>query len=220
VSSSCDREICGGPNIPQLCIIDISRGPLNVQITIRKIPFRLIPRGNEKLRTLTRDHLILPWPLYKPRNPSNGIRTLPPADDRWFVVPSHSFVHLLEHFVRPCILKSNTSISKPEPSFISERGMHNPSPAESLAPFHQDPAQRIIALHFKFHPRYLVLRVGTLLQLFKNHEGTEIGWDEWKDHLVFPSCSSDTLATRSVQVSGCRLIYFWPTAGGDVEWVK
>jgi hypothetical protein len=101
------------------------------------------------------------------------------------------------------------------PYLIWERGMHNPPPAESLAPFHQDPAQRIIALRFRSHPRYLVVRVGALLELFKDREGTEIGWDEWKDHLVVPSSSSGTLDPHSVQVSGCRLIYFWPTAGGS-----
>jgi hypothetical protein len=94
------------------------------------------------------------------------------------------------------------------PSLILEQGMHNPPPTESLAPFHQDPAQRIIALGFQSHPLHLVVRVEALLEMFKDREGTEIGWDEWKNNLVVPS-SSCTLDPHSAQVSGCRLIYFW-----------
>jgi hypothetical protein len=100
------------------------------------------------------------------------------------------------------------------PSLISERGMHNLSLAKSPVPFHQDPAQRIIALRFESSPRCLVLRVGALLELFKDREGTEIGWEEWKNHVVIPSLSRRSWGPRSVQVSGCRLIFFWSTAGG------
>jgi hypothetical protein len=99
------------------------------------------------------------------------------------------------------------------PSPVSEQGMHNPPSAESLAPFYQDPAQRIIALRFQSYPGHFIVRVGALLELFKDREGTEIGWDEWKDHLVDPSSSSGTLYPYAVQVSGCRLVYFWSTAG-------
>jgi hypothetical protein len=93
--------------------------------------------------------------------------------------------------------------------------MHNPPPAESLEPFHQDPAQRIIALCFQSNPPYLVLQVGALLELFKDREGTEIGWDEWKNHLVVPS-SSGILNPHSVQVSGCQLICFWSAVNRSV----
>jgi hypothetical protein len=101
------------------------------------------------------------------------------------------------------------------PYLTWERGMHNPPHAESLAPFHQDPAQRIIALQFQFDEFFLVLRVGALLELFKDREGTEIGWDEWKNHVVIPSLFRSVRRLRSVQVSGCRLIYFWLTPSGS-----
>jgi hypothetical protein len=101
-------------------------------------------------------------------------------------------------------------------SLISEPGMHNPPPVGSLAPFHRDPAQRIITLQFQSNPPYLVLRVGALLELLNQREGTEIGWDEWKNRVaMIPSLSCSAWALRFVQVSGCRLIYFWWTAAGS-----
>jgi hypothetical protein len=100
-------------------------------------------------------------------------------------------------------------------SLILERGMHKPSPAESLAPFHQDPAQRIIVLYIRHDQLYLTLRVGALLELFKDHEGTKMEWDEWKDRVVIPSSPRGTWTPDAVRISGCRLIYFWSTAGGS-----
>jgi hypothetical protein len=101
------------------------------------------------------------------------------------------------------------------PSLISERGMHQPSPAECLAPFHQDPAQRIIVLHLRYELPYLALRVGALLELFKNREGTKVAWDGWKDRVVIPSRPRGIWTPDAVRVSGCRLIYFWSTDGGS-----
>jgi hypothetical protein len=101
------------------------------------------------------------------------------------------------------------------PSLISERGMHKPSPAESLAPFHQDPAQRIIVLYIRYDQLYLALRVGALLELFKDREGTKMEWDEWKDRVVIPSRPRGAQGPNWVRVSGCRLIYSWSTDGGS-----
>lgn len=98
------------------------------------------------------------------------------------------------------------------PSFIFQRGAHKPSPAESLAPFHQDPAQRIIVLNMQPRPIYLVVRVEALLELLKDREGTEVGWDEWKNHVAIPSFSPGASASLTIQVSGCRLFYVYSTA--------
>ena len=56
-----------------------------------------------------------------------------------------------------------------------ERGGHKPSPVESLAPFHQDPNQRIVVLDTNSYLHYLVVQVAVFLELFKDREGTEIG---------------------------------------------
>lgn len=90
---------------------------------------------------------------------------------------------------------------------LFERGMHNPSPAESLAPFHQDPAQRIIVLCTQHTQNHFVLRVGALLELLKDREGTEIPWDQWKRHVVLPSLRSFGPGSRGGTVSGCRLFH-------------
>lgn len=90
--------------------------------------------------------------------------------------------------------------------FILERGMHKPSPAEYMAPFHQDPTQRIIVLETRFPSPSLclVVRAGAFLQLLKDHEGARIRWDEWKHHVVIPLYRRRTI-THEVRVSGCRL---------------
>lgn len=113
-------------------------------------------------------------------------------------IPSHKIFHLHPHLTHSI---RNTP--------ILERGAHKPSPTESLAPFHQDPAQRIIALHLQGPPYYLVLRVGALLELLKDSEGTEIGWDKWKNHVVLPSLYPGGPASRGVQVSGSRLFHIY-----------
>ena len=99
-------------------------------------------------------------------------------------------------------------------SLILERGVHRPSSAESLAPFYQDPTQRIIVLHTHIKPQYLALRAETLLELLKDRGGTEIGWDEWKNHVVVPFRYPSYRASRGVYVSGCRLFFVYPTSSG------
>ena len=102
-----------------------------------------------------------------------------------------------------------------EPSLILERGVHKPSPAESLAPFYPDPTQRIIALDTHSRPQFLVLRVETLLKLVKDRGGTDIGWEEWKNHAVIPTRSPrSSPACRGIYVSGCRLFFNYFTSSG------
>lgn len=90
---------------------------------------------------------------------------------------------------------------------LLERGVHKPSPAEFMAPFRQDPTQRIVVLLLDTHPHYLIVRVGALLKLLGNREGTEIGWDEWKAHVAIRSPPRRGPTTLGAQVSGCRLFF-------------
>jgi len=92
-----------------------------------------------------------------------------------------------------------------QPSLLLERGVHEPSPAESFAPFYQDPTQRIAALFLPFSLYFIVFRVGALLELLKNHEGSEIGWDEWKELVVSSPIDHDQPSVLDTWVSGCRL---------------
>ena len=85
-----------------------------------------------------------------------------------------------------------------------EPGSHEPSPAESLAPFHQDHSQRIAVLYIEQAPHYLVLRLGELLE-FKTSGQSDIGWDVWKRCVVVPSIDREKLIRSDVWVSGCRL---------------
>jgi len=90
------------------------------------------------------------------------------------------------------------------PSVLLERGVHKPSPAESLAPFHQDPTQRIIAVNIPFSSvGYLVFRLEALLRLAEGLEGCEIEWDGWKDCMVVPFISRPD--RTQTWVSGSRL---------------
>jgi hypothetical protein len=104
-------------------------------------------------------------------------------------------VQTLFHFPLPFICTGRLSL-------LLERGVHKPSPTESLAPFHQDPAQRIIALAVPYTFYYLVFQVGALLELLELREGSEIGWDEWKSRVVTPSTDQEFVR---IWVSGCRL---------------
>lgn len=95
------------------------------------------------------------------------------------------------------------------PSFLLERGAHEPSPAESQAPFHQDPTQRIVALFMPTSFRYPVFRVQALLELLKVREGSEVGWDEWKSSVIIPSIDPNSPKRVGAWVSGCRLFYLY-----------
>jgi len=50
---------------------------------------------------------------------------------------------------------------------------------------------------------YLVFPVEALVGLAEGREGHEIGWDEWKKHVVIPSIHKPN--HRKIWVSGCRL---------------
>jgi hypothetical protein len=96
------------------------------------------------------------------------------------------------------------------PSLLLERGAHKPSPGERLAPVHQDPTQRIVALSVPYSLDYLIFSVEALVQLSEGREGCEIGWDEWKEHAAMPSIRQSDLV--GVWVSGCR--FFCITSPG------
>ena len=91
------------------------------------------------------------------------------------------------------------------PPLQIERGTHSPSRAESLAPFCQDPTQRIVTLIGSTSPWYLVFRVKSLLDLLESREGSEIGWDEWKGYVIIPSINPYNPEHIDIWVSGCRL---------------
>ena len=91
------------------------------------------------------------------------------------------------------------------PPLLLEHGAHQPSPEESQAPFYRDPTQRIVALHPPHYSGTPIFRIGALLELLKGREGSEIGWDEWKSHVVIPTFDSDRDSHPHLWVSGCRL---------------
>ena len=106
------------------------------------------------------------------------------------------------------------------PSLVLERGAHNPSPAESLAPFHQDPSQQIVALVWPVSLPHLILRMGPFLEFLGSNEGSEVGWDEWKAHVVVPSVDPHLGRIVSTWVSGCRFFSLYlkdPGPGYQME---
>ena len=97
------------------------------------------------------------------------------------------------------------------PVFCLEWGAHKPTPAEASAPFYQDPAQRIIALH-KRGRTYLVFRVGVLLELAKKNERPLIRWKEWGNRVFVPCIEEGNRRMLfHVQVAGCRLFAIYST---------
>ena len=91
------------------------------------------------------------------------------------------------------------------PTLILEEGAHTPSPKRPSVPFHQDPAQRIIALQVEPCLHYVVFQVGALLELAESCEGCEIEWDQWEDRVIIHSLGPEC---EGVWVSGCRLFSF------------
>ena len=90
-------------------------------------------------------------------------------------------------------------------NLMLEEGVHTPSPAEFLAPFHHDPYQRIVALRGSFAPYYLVVRVGAFLK-FGNRGESEIGWDEWKSGVAILPINLNLLVRSDIWISGTRLL--------------
>ena len=95
------------------------------------------------------------------------------------------------------------------PYLLLDQGGHEPSPEESLAPFHSDPAQRVVMLDMRCSVRYLVVSVGALLEL-KSRGRAEIRWDEWKHHVAIPRLGGRGRAAAFC-VSGCRLLFVFFT---------
>lgn len=87
---------------------------------------------------------------------------------------------------------------------LLERGAHKPSPAESLAPFYKDPAQRIVALSMTYANCYLVFQAEALLRLAEDRKGCEIEWDEWKRIVLIPFIRE--LHPVNIWVSGSQLL--------------
>lgn len=109
-----------------------------------------------------------------------------------------TFLHLSDFFINAGPL-----------GLLFERGTHEPSPAESQAPFYQDPAQRVVVLDQISVLSYLVLRVGALLELIESREGSEVEWDEWKSLVAIPFVDYSRVDMINAWVSGSRffLIY-------------
>ena len=106
------------------------------------------------------------------------------------------------------------------PQLLTEQGAHSPAPAELLAPFHQDPAQRIVALVRITSPRYLVFRAKALLDFLESREGSEIRWDEWKSCVIIPLIDPYDPERIDIWVSGCRLFYLDYTGSGPGSRMK
>ena len=105
---------------------------------------------------------------------------------------------------------------------IFKQAVYTPFPTEPPAPFHHNPSQRIILLTAEPYPLYLVVRVGPLLELSRDHGGTEISWDDWKNHLFIPRYSGQIWWCPVVHVFGCQLIITYRSTslgsrGGEVE---
>ena len=89
------------------------------------------------------------------------------------------------------------------PSYLHlDEGGHEPTPEEdSLAPFYQDPSQRTLAVEFPRGRSVFVMKTEVLLELARERGGTELGWWQWKAHVVeFPVDNTEFL-----WVSGPRL---------------
>ena len=67
-----------------------------------------------------------------------------------------------------------------------EQGGHEPTPEEDLlAPFYQDPSQRMLALELGDQDVcFLVMKTEVLLELARERGSVELVWEQWKAHVV------------------------------------
>ena len=67
-----------------------------------------------------------------------------------------------------------------------DRGGHEPTPEEdSLAPFYQDPSQRLLVLEaFDEHTYSFAMRTEALLKLAREWGGAGLMWEQWIAHVV------------------------------------
>ena len=100
-------------------------------------------------------------------------------------------------------------------SLHHDQGGHEPTPEEdSLAPFFQDPSQRILALEFHQDERIFVMKVEILLKLAREHGGMELGWGQWRAHITRVVCWGKIF----LWVSGSRL--FFAGQEDNCPWVQ
>ena len=114
-------------------------------------------------------------------------------------------------------LPSHWTTTKPLSLFL-ERGAHKPSSTDYLAPFYQDPTQRIAVFDTFNQFPYLVFPVETLLKLARDRGGCEVEWDRWNKHVAFfPSLRYGRYDPADTWVSGCRFFRFRNTPDAEIE---
>ena len=88
------------------------------------------------------------------------------------------------------------------PDLRLDQSGHEPTPEEdSLAPFYQDPSQRILVVEFFEGKSVFVMKTEALLELARGRGGTELGWEQWRAHVVEAPADN----SRFLWVSGPRL---------------
>jgi hypothetical protein len=93
--------------------------------------------------------------------------------------------------------------------FRFDLGGHEPSREESsLAPFYPDPSQRLLAIELNTS-EFSVIKVETLLGLAREHQRTELRWEEWFTHATRLQSQS----VRSFWVSSPQVFYAFCKGG-------
>ena len=100
------------------------------------------------------------------------------------------------------------------------QGGHEASPGDSLAPFYQDPSQRVLAivLYAADYMTVFVVKVEALLRLARERGSADIEWEEWRAYVVMVSFRQE-LRPR-LWVSGSRLLSIELNPDSDlVSWM-
>ena len=98
------------------------------------------------------------------------------------------------------------------------QGGHEASPEDSLAPFYQDPFQRVltIRLHGAHHIPDFVVKVEVLLKLARERGGADVEWEQWKTYVV----KVNFMAESDLWASGSRFFSMELDIDSDhVSWV-
>jgi hypothetical protein len=100
---------------------------------------------------------------------------------------------------------STAYLEAPYPRLLIEPCGHVPSPDELMtAPFYPDCSQRILAFYFGMYGTCHTINADLLLELAREQEGQDVGWDEWGAHTI--EVDSEALGILDqICVSGCRI---------------
>ena len=152
-------------------------------------------------------------------------------DDHWFLLapewlrasPGLVFINTEQPKTDRPKLTRTTFLFEPGVStletFFEKGGQKISSEEDLLAPFYQDPSQRILVILVSGHPRtsLFVVKIEALLGLAREWGGADLEWGQWGTNMI--EVPFEAGLEIHPWVSGCRLFFRCWFYLGDSAWM-